>query len=196
MVPSRGGSRTASQPVGRRAKDRSPWRNLSRCTRSGTCARVFDGEPWESRSLRPARARLGVKEITTKAIAARLLRPVRADRLWPTATAVGMRQMLTFQPASAGDRIAPRGPLFLSPLPGLVRPLAQFSRGWEGVKKSIALTTETRRHRGKALSFQFSVPLCLCSENAPTYRHSVPVRRPFGAIFMLRGDAKRHERLL
>jgi hypothetical protein len=32
------------------------------------------------------------------------------------------------------------------------------------VKQSIALTTETQRHRGKALSFQFSVPLCLCGK--------------------------------
>jgi len=38
------------------------------------------------------------------------------------------------------------------------------SQGLEGVKKSIALTTETQRHREKALSFQFSVPLCLCGE--------------------------------
>ena len=32
------------------------------------------------------------------------LRPARAGRLWPTATAVGKRQLLTLQPASAGDR--------------------------------------------------------------------------------------------
>ena len=32
------------------------------------------------------------------------------------------------------------------------------------MKQSIALTTETQRHRGKALSFQFSVPLCLCGK--------------------------------
>lgn len=42
-------------------------------------------------------------------------------------------------------------------------------RGWrihrfEGVKKSIALTTETQRHREKPLSFQSSVPPCLCGE--------------------------------
>ena len=42
--------------------------------------------------------------------------------------------------------------------------LDEVARASEGVKKSIALTTETRRHRGKALSFQFSVPLCLCGE--------------------------------
>jgi hypothetical protein len=38
------------------------------------------------------------------------------------------------------------------------------ARAFETVKKSIASTTETRRHRGKALSFQFSVPQCLRGE--------------------------------
>jgi hypothetical protein len=38
------------------------------------------------------------------------------------------------------------------------------AQGNEAAKKWIALTTETQRHREKPLSFQSSVPLCLCGE--------------------------------
>ena len=56
----------------------------------------------------------------------RVLRPVRADRLWPTAAAVGKRQLLTLQPESAGDRVTYSGRLFLSPLPGLQKSFHLF----------------------------------------------------------------------
>ena len=42
----------------------------------------------------------------------------------------------------------------------------------EHVKKPIALTTETPRHREKALSFEFPVPQCLCGEKfVPKFFH-------------------------
>ena len=68
----------------------------------------------------------------------RLPRPARADRLWPTATAVGERQLLTAQPASAGDRVAYR--LFMSPLPGFVSCTASSSHGCRHGPHSPAAT--------------------------------------------------------
>jgi hypothetical protein len=112
-------------------------------------------------------------------------RPVRADRMWPTAAeavkkwlpspqrrrdaekgpfvlkplrlgdstvrrvfgdyftasaAVGKWQLLTLQPASAGDRVAYRGRLFLSPLPGLVSCSAAFPHGFRQGPHSAAAT--------------------------------------------------------
>jgi len=71
---------------------------------------------------------------------ARLPRPVRADRLWPTAAAVGKRQLLTVQPASAGDRVAYNRRLFMSPLPGLVSCTASSSHGCRHGPHSPAAT--------------------------------------------------------
>ena len=50
----------------------------------------------------------------------------------------------------------------------------------EGVKKSIALTTETRRHREKAVSFQFSIALCLCGD-VPRASHVMQAAQYFRA---------------
>jgi hypothetical protein len=71
---------------------------------------------------------------------ARLVRPVRADRLWPTASAVGKRQLLAVQPASAGDRVAYSRRLFMSPLPGLVSCSAFPSHGCRHGPHSSAAT--------------------------------------------------------
>jgi len=69
------------------------------------------------------------------------LRPARAGRLWPTATAVGKRQLLTLQPASAGDRNLTSNPqFFLSPLPGLHPLSASFSHGLRHGPHSVAAT--------------------------------------------------------
>ena len=69
------------------------------------------------------------------------LRPARAGRLWPTATAVGKRQLLTLQPASAGDRNLTSNPqFFLSPLPGLHPLSASFSHGLRYGPHSVAAT--------------------------------------------------------
>jgi len=48
---------------------------------------------------------------------------------WPTAAAVGKRQLLTVQPASAGDRVAYSRRLFMSALPGFVSCTASSSHG-------------------------------------------------------------------
>src|ERR1019366_5008172 len=61
-------------------------------------------------------------------------------RLWRPATAMGKRQLLTLQPALAGDRIAYSGQLFLSPLPGLVSCSASSSHGCRHGPHSIAAT--------------------------------------------------------
>ena len=69
------------------------------------------------------------------------LRPARAGRLWPTAPAVGMRQLLTLQPASAGDRnLTSNRQFFLSPLPGLHSLSASFSHGLRHGPHSVAAT--------------------------------------------------------
>jgi hypothetical protein len=70
----------------------------------------------------------------------RVLRPGRADRLWPSATAVGTQLLLTLQPASAGDRVAYSGRSFLMPLPGLVPCSASFPHGFRHGPNSIAAT--------------------------------------------------------